>query len=109
MEQIQEGSTEWMRLNPPPPEESSNPEEFWPTDQFGNRIPMDEWTVSDLGTFPDWATGWLKENLRNAGKMPAVKLLGELSPSEIRQDPRWANYVMGRIVSGMDIRPEYRG
>ena len=38
-----------------------------------------------------------------------VKLLGELSPSEIRQDPRWANHVMGRIVSEMGIRPEYRG
>lgn len=105
MEQIQEGSTEWMRLNPPPPEESNDPEEHWPTDQFGNRIPMDEWTVSDLGTFPDWATGWLKEKLRNAGKMPAVELLKELEPSQIAQNPRVANARMGEIAEKMGITP----
>lgn len=107
MEQIQEGSTEWMRLNPPPPEESSNPEEYWPTDQFGNRIPMDEWTVSDLGTFPDWATDWLKEKCRRAGAMASVELLKEMSPSEIRQNPRMANHAMSEIVQKMGINPSY--
>ena len=98
-------TTEQMEAFAPPPVESSNPEDFWPTDQFGNRIPMDEWTVSDLGTFPDWATGWLKEKLRNAGKMPAVELLKELEPSQIAQNPRVANARMGEIAEKMGITP----
>ena len=100
-------TTEQMEAFAPPPTEGNNPEEFWPTDQFGNRIPMDEWTVSDLGTFPDWATGWLKEKLRNAGKMPAVELLKELEPSQIAQNPRMANARTGEIVEKMGINPSY--
>lgn len=100
-------TTEQMEAFAPPPMEGNDPEEFWPTDMFGNRIPMDEWTVSDLGLFPDWAADWLKEKLRNAGKKPAMELLTEMSPSEIRQDPRWANHVMGGIVRKMGITPRY--
>ena len=99
-------TTEQMEAFAPPPTEGNNPEEYWPTDQFGNRIPMDEWTVSDLGTFPDWATDWLKEKCRRAGAMASVELLKEMSPSEIRQNPRMANHAMSEIVQRMGIKPQ---
>ena len=101
-----------MREDPPPEEEQETLEECWPVDEYGLKIPMDEWTVSDLGMFPDSLKDELIAEILKFHKgeeIPSVKLLREMDPSEIRQDPRWANYVMGRIVSGMDIRPEYRG
>lgn len=41
--------SDWLRDNPPPEEESDDPEEYWPVDEYGLKIPMREWTVSDPG------------------------------------------------------------
>ena len=98
-------TTEQMEAFAPPPVESSNPEDFWPTDQFGNKEPMDDWTISDLGKFPDWATDWLKRKLLEAGKKASVELLNRLAPSQIAQDPKAANQEMGQIVKQMGITP----
>ena len=99
-------TTEQMEAFAPPPTEGNNPEEFWPTDQFGNRLPMNEWTVSDLGLFPDWAKGWLTQKLQEAGKTPSVELLKEMEPSQIAQHPRMANARLGEIAAKMGITPE---
>ena len=108
MEQIQEGSTEWMRLNPPPPEESNDPEEYWPVDEYGSKIPIDEWTVNDLGCFPDSMKDWLIKKLLghyNGEESPGVRLLREMEPSQIAQNPRVANARMGEIAEKMGITP----
>lgn len=106
---IESETTEQMEAFAPPPSEGNDPMAFWPTDQAGTQIPMDEWTVSDLGAFPDWAKGWLAQKLQAADKKPAVELLKELDPSQIAQNPRWANARLGEIARGMGIRAEYRG
>lgn len=110
MEQIEEGSTEWMRLNPPPMEEGNDPEEYWPVDEYGLKIPMREWTVGDLGRFPDSMKDWLARELRKVygTETPAERLLREMPPSEIARYPRMANARLGEIAQEMGIRAEYR-
>lgn len=107
MEQIEEGSTEWMRLNPPPTEEGSDPEEYWPVDEYGLKIPMREWTVSDLGYFPDSMKDWLVRELRKeyGEETPTERLLREMEPSEIAQNPMEANVRLGEIAQKMGITP----
>ncbi len=99
--------TDLMRENPPP-EETQTPEEFWPVDEYGLKIPMNEWGVSELGQFPDWAVDWLKRKLREKGLLAPVELLKELSPSQIAQDTASANAMLGEILRemGADQQPE---
>lgn len=99
-----------MRENPPPEEEPETLEECWPVDEYGLKIPIDEWTVSDLGQFPDS----LKEELiaemlkfYKGEETPGVKLLREMDPSEIAYDPEEANYRLGMIAQKMGISPSY--
>lgn len=103
--------SDWLRDNPPPEEESDNPEAYWPVDEYGEKIPMREWTVSDMGGFPDSMRDWLIRELRKEyGKdTPGTKLLMETMPSEIAEDPSWANERLGEIARKMGIRAEYRG
>lgn len=99
-----------MREYPPPEEEPETLEECWPVDEYGLKIPIDEWTVSDLGQFPDS----LKEELiaemlkfYKGEETPGVKLLREMDPSEIAYDPEEANYRLGMIAQKMGISPSY--
>ena len=100
-------TTEQKETFAPPPSEGNDPTAFWPVDQFGSRIPLGEWTVSDLGAFPDWAKGWLTTKLQAAGKKPAVELRKELEPSQIAQNPKWANARLGEIAQKMGITLNY--
>ena len=100
-------ASDWLRDNPPPQEESENPEDYWPVDGYGLKIPMDEWTVDDLGNFPDSQKDWLKKKLLETGKKAGAELLNRLAPSQIAQDPRAANHEMGQIVKEMGITPTY--
>lgn len=101
-------ASEWLAMNPPP-EPEGNPRDYWPTDQFGLEIPMEEWTTSDLGMFPDWAKEWLIEELRkfhHGETTPGMKLLEEWDPSQIREFPREANARLGEIAQEMGIVAE---
>lgn len=98
-------NTETMEASAPPPMEGNDPEEFWPVDRYGLKIPMNEWGVSELGMIPDRFTDWLKAELLKQ-KLPApVKLLEELSPSQIAQDTRAANSRLGAILREMGQSP----
>lgn len=101
--------SDWLRDNPPPREESEDPEYYWPVDGYGDKIPMREWTVSDLGLFPDSLKDWLIKELRKEYKeeTPAERLLKEMDPSQIAYDPRWANARLGEIAQEMGITPSY--
>lgn len=99
-------TTEELEAFAPPPEEGNDPEDFWPVDGYGLKIPMNEWGVSELGLFPDWATDWLKRKLREKGLLAPVELLKELSPSQIAQDTASANAMLGEILREMGADPQ---
>ena len=101
-------STEKMEAFAPPPTEGNDPEEFWPVDRYGLKIPMNEWGVSELGMFPDKFSPWLKVELRKKNLLAAVKLLEGMAPSQIAQDTRTANVRLGEILRqmGHDPQPE---
>ena len=90
--------SDWLRDNPPPKEESGNPGEYWPVDQNGQKVPMNEWGVSELGTFPDSLSDWLKRELRKNNLPAAAQLLEEMEPSQIAQNTREANARLGAIL-----------
>lgn len=95
-----------MREFPPPPEEPQTLEECWPVDEYGLKIPINEWGVSELGMFPDELKDELIKELRK-NKLPApVKLLEEMEPSQIAQDTRTANARLGEILRGMGHNPQ---
>ena len=91
-------TTEQMEAFAPPPTEGNDPEEFWPVDQIGQKIPMNEWGVSELGTFPDSLSDWLKRELRKNNLPAAAQLLEEMEPSQIAQNTREANARLGAIL-----------
>ena len=91
-------TTEQMEAFAPPPTVGSDPEEFWPVDQIGQKIPMNEWGVSELGTFPDSLSDWLKRELRKNNLPAAAQLLEEMEPSQIAQNTREANARLGAIL-----------
>jgi len=100
--------TDLMRENPPPEEEPQTLEECRPVDEYGSKIPIDEWTVNDLGCFPDSMKDWLIKKLlghHNGEESPGVRLLREMEPSQIAQNPRVANAKMGEIAEKMGITP----
>lgn len=102
--------SDWLRDNPPPEEEMETLEECWPVDEYGLKIPIDEWTVSDLGQFPDSLKDELIAEMLKFHKgeeVPGVKLLREMDPSEIAYDQEEANYRLGLIAQEMGITPSY--
>ena len=99
-------NTERMEAFAPPPTEGNDPEEFWPVDRYGLKVPMNEWGVSELGAFPDRFVPWLKTELRKRNLLAPVKLLEELEPSQIAQDTRTANARLGEILTGMGKNPQ---
>lgn len=102
--------TDLMREYPPPDEEPKTLEEYWPVDEYGLKVPMEEWGVSELGAFPDELKDELIAEMLKFYKgeeVPGVKLLREMEPSEIAYDPEEANYRMGRIIEEMGITPSY--
>lgn len=99
--------SEWLAMNPPPARDP-DPEECWPVDRFGVKIPVKEWTVSDLGCFTDDLKDWLMKELRKAFgcETPGERLLTEMNPSDIREWPREANARLQGIAQAMGITPE---
>lgn len=92
-----------------PPQESDEPEMHWPVDEYGLKIPMNEWTVSDLGLFPDEHREWLIREHRKRNLPAVVRLLEKMSPSEIASDTAWANLCLGKILDEMGLlAPELR-
>ena len=87
-----------MREFPPQERESDDPEEYWPVDGYGTKIPMDEWTVDELGMFPDSLREWLIEEHRKKNLLAGARLLEEMSPSEIAADTREANLRLGDLL-----------
>ena len=77
------------------------PEDHWPVDEFGKRIPMNEWTVDDLVAFPDERRDWLIKMFKMEKLPAAVKLLEEMSPSQIAQDTALANLRLKEIVQNL--------
>jgi len=98
-------NTETMEAFAPPPTEGNDPEEFWPVDRYGQKIPMGEWGVSELGMFPDSMSDWLRRELRKHNLPAAAELLEELSPSQIAQDTRTANARLGEILKRQGMSP----
>ena len=99
-----------MREYPPPEEEPETLEECWPVDEYGLKIPIDEWTVEDLGLFPDSLKDELIAEMLKFYKgeeVPGVKLLREMDPSEIAYDWREASARLGEIAQEMGITPSY--
>ena len=95
--------TDLMREYPPPDEEPKTLEEYWPVDEYGLKVPMEEWGASELGAFPDELKDELIAEMLKFYKgeeVPGVKLLREMEPSEIAYDPKEANYRMWRIKIG---------
>ena len=70
--------TDLMREYPPAEPESNDPEEYWPVDEYGLKIPMDEWTVEDLVLFPDSMKGWLLKEMLKATKGKETELVSIL-------------------------------
>ena len=91
-------TTEQIEAFAPPPTVGSDPEEFWPVNQYGQKIPMNEWGVSELGQFPDSLSDWLKRELRKNNLQAAAQLLEEMEPSQIAQNTREANARLGAIL-----------
>lgn len=90
--------SDWLRDNPPPEEESEDPEEYWPVDGYGDKIPMNEWTVSDMALFPDSLRDWLIKEHEKKGLKAGAELLRRLSPETIAQDTSAANEMLGDIL-----------
>ncbi len=97
--------TDLMRENPPPEEEPQTLEECWPVDEYGLKIPMNEWGVSELGTFPDSLSDLLRRELRKNNLPAAARLLEEMEPTQIAQWPREANARLGEILRQTEQSP----
>jgi len=97
--------TDLMRENPPPEEEPQTLEECWPVDEYGLKIPMNEWGVSELGTFPDSLSDLLRRELRKNNLPAAAWLLEEMEPTQIAQWPREANARLGEILRQTEQSP----
>lgn len=91
-------NTERMEAFAPPPTEGNDPEEFWPVDRYGLKVPMNEWGVSELAAFPDSLSEWLRLELRKNNLPAAAQLLEEMEPSQIAQNTRVANARLGEIL-----------
>ena len=97
--------TDLMRENPPPEEEPQTLEECWPVDEYGLKIPMNEWGVSELGAFPDSLSDLLRRELRKNNFPAAAQLLEEMEPTQIAQWPREANARLGEILRQTEQSP----
>lgn len=91
--------SDWLRDNPPPREESEDPEYYWPVDEYGDKIPMNEWTVSDMACFPDSLRDWLIKEHEKKGLKAGAELLRQLSPEMIAWDTSAANALLGSILA----------
>ena len=94
-----------MRENQPPAEEPQTLEECWPVDEYGLKIPMEEWGVSELGMFPDGLKNELIMEFQKNNLPAPAKLLKELSPSQIAQDTTAANARLEEILQQMEQSP----
>lgn len=100
--------TDLMREYPPPEEEPETLEECWPVDEYGLKIPIDEWTVEDLGLFPDSLKDKLIAEMLKFYKgeeVPGVKLLREMDPSQIAYDWREASARLREILRQTEQSP----
>ena len=95
--------TDLMRENPPPEEEPQTLEECWPVDEYGLKIPMNEWGVSELGVFPDELKDELIAELRKNNALSFVKLLEKMDLSQIAEWPREANAMLENILVEMGV------
>ena len=95
--------TDLMRENQPPAEEPQTLEECWPVDEYGLKIPMEEWGVSELGMFPDSLKDKLIVELRKNNAPTFVKLLEKMDPSQIAEWPREANAMLENILVEMGM------
>ena len=92
-----------MREYPPPDEEPQTLEECWPVDEYGLKIPINEWTVYELGVFPDSLKDELIAELRKNNAPTSVKLLEKMDPSQIAEWPREANAMLENILVEMGM------